>query len=628
MSRQSNFNARKRGNRNRRRQAKSQPVSPTSSKPSATISARESIHITPAPHGPESPVSAAAPEAAIATVFALPALCLLITLSYLPATWAGLVWDDVVLTMAQPLQHLSGLWDIWFAPRSLSQFEGHYWPLLYTSFWLENRLWGVTPVGYHIVNLVLHGLVTVLLWRLLLRLAVPGAWFAAAVFAVHPLHVESVAWIIGRKDVLASLFYLACVLSYLHFIEARRRRFYAAALALFMAGLLCKSILVTLPVSLLIWHWWQQGRVTPADVRRVLPFLLLGLCVTIADVLFYKSRDPTAFDYSIVERLLIAAQALWFYLGKLVWPTQLAVIYPRWEVGVANPLAWGCLMAAFAAVAALWFGRHRIGRGPLAGALFFVVTLSPTLGFVDYGYMLYSFVADRYQYLAGAGVIATLAAAVTLGMGRLPGAYRRGAQGMAVLPLAALGVITWNQAGIYRDNYTFYSHVLSLNPQARFAHHSIGLEYQKQGRHEEALAAFETDYRLAPEQPSPRVRMSKAQTSIGTSLAALGRIQEAEEHFRRGVEIAPDFPGAYDHLGGFLITHKRYREALEVFQAVITITPGNARFHVGLGVSQAGLGRLDEALQSYERALLIDPLQEQALSNRASLLKFRESGGG
>ncbi len=311
-------------------------------------------------------------HAALATM----ALCLLVAVSYFPATMAGFVWDDAVLTGLDPIRRWSGIWQIWFEPTTLAQYEGHYWPFLYTTFWLEHKLWGFAPLGYHLVNLLLHGAVTVLLWRLLLRLEVPGAWVVAAVFAVHPLHVESVAWVIGRKDVLATLFYLGAALAYTRFVEDRRRGHYIWALALFLLGMVSKSIVVTLPVSLLIWHWWKQGRVTLTDVKRVLPFLLLGLIITIADWSEYKDREVLSFSYTLIERALIAARALWFYAGKLVWPTELAVIYPHWEVSTGDLLNWLYGIAAIALAALLWHYRGRIGRGPLAGVLFFAVTLS------------------------------------------------------------------------------------------------------------------------------------------------------------------------------------------------------------------------------------------------------------
>ena len=597
---------------------------------------------TPVPMPVPAPLPPRRDTARTNTLQAL-ALCLLVAVSYFPATGAGFVWDDVVLTMARPIHDWGGLWQIWFEPRSLTDYEGHYWPLLYTTFWLEHKLWGLNPLGYHLVNLVLHAGVVLLLWRLLLRLGVAGAVgaatpiLAAAVFAVHPLHVESVVWVIGRKDVLATLFYLASVLTYIRFMEDRRPWRYIFALALFVLGLLCKSILITLPVALLIWHWWKQGRVTSADITRVMPFFLLGLAITIADLSFYKGRDTTAFDYSLLERALLSAHALGFYAGKLVWPTELAVIYPRWEVSVGDWLGWVSATGAGAVLALLWFARHRIGRGPLAGALFFAVTLSPSLGFVDYGYMLYAFVADRYQYLAGIGVIAILAAAGIQACRWSTGLLPDARVARIVVPLwsaaaaallVVLGTITWHQAGIYRDNFTFYSHVISMNPTARYVHHSLGQEYHKQERYEEALAAYRTDFRLAPEQPSPRIRISKNHSSMGRTLDALGRTDEAEEHYRRAVQLTPQFVPALDDLGAFLIGHKRYKESLRLFQTLIGMAPGQARYRVGYGVSLVGLGRYDEALRSYDLALALNPNLAMARNNRESLLKSMKSKKG
>ena len=304
-------------------------------------------------------------------MLALLALGLLVVVSYLPAMlWGGFVWDDRIITNSEPVREVSGLWQIWFAPSAIGE-EGHYWPLVYTTFWLEHKLWGYAPVGYHVVNVLLHLANALLLWHVMRRLAVSGAWMVAAVFAVHPLHVESVAWVIERKDVLSGLFYLAAVLAWMRFVEQPNPRRYACSLALYAAALLSKSIAITLPAALLIWHWWKQGRVTSMDLLRLVPFFVIGLVITVGDLSFYQSVEPLSLGYSLTERTLIAARALWFYTGKLLWPSGLAVIYPLWDIRVADPLAWGYLIAAVALVAALWRFRHQLGRGPLAGALFF-----------------------------------------------------------------------------------------------------------------------------------------------------------------------------------------------------------------------------------------------------------------
>ncbi len=545
------------------------------------------------------------------------ALCLLVAISYFPAIGGGLVWDDAAFTTALPVQEWAGIWQIWFQPSSLES-EGHYWPLLYTTFWLEHKLWGFAATGYHIVNLLLHTAVTLLLWRLLLRLGVTGAWFVAAVFAVHPLHVESVAWIIGRKDMLAALFSLACALSYLRFIEHRQPGRYILTLVYFVLGLLCKSIVVTLPVSLLLWHWWKHGRITVADCVRVLPLLLLGLTITLADLSYYTGREVLSLDYSLLDRVLIAARSLCFYAGQLVWPTDLAVIYPLWEISTGDYLAWVFVIGVVAVLALLWFFRHRIGRGPLAGVLFFVVTLSPTLGFLDYGYMQFSLVADRYQYLAGVGVTAALLGAAAQAVRGLSATPRMGVRALAVLVLVVLGTVTWKQSGIYRDNTTFYNHIISLNPQARHAHYNLGREYYVQKRYEEAIKA----HQIAGEQDPEYIWIP---ISLGKISEDVGRFDEAETHYRDALRIDRKSRAAINHLGALQLKQQRYPEALELFQTLIELDPQYAPIYSGRGVALSGLNRLEEALRSFDRALELDPSLDEARANRQHVLQAMQN---
>ena len=503
-------------------------------------------------------------------VIAFLALGLLVVVPYLPAMlWGGFVWDDRIITNAKPIQEVSGLWEIWFSPDAIGE-EGHYWPLVYTTFWLEHKLWGYAPAGYHVVNVLLHLANTLLLWHLLRRLAVPGAWMMAAVFAVHPLHVESVAWVIERKDVLSGLFYFAAMLMWMRFVEQPNSRRYAWSLALYAAGMLSKSIVVTLPAAFLIWHWWKQSRVILVDLLRVVPFCVVGLIITVGDLSFYwlaEAKVLDAIDYSLTERTLIAARALWFYTGKLLWPTNLAVIYPLWDIRVLDPLAWGYLIAAVALVVALWRFRHRIGRGPLAGALFFAITLSPVLGFVEYGYIQYAFVADRFQYLAGIGIMAVVIGMATYGASHLLGLWQKGALGIAAVILVVLGMLTWRQANIYRDNETLHCHIIALNPQARDAHLNLGIILYNQARHEEALDIA----RVAVEQ---RPDFALAHVSLGAILNALGRFEEAETHLRRAIALDPQEKSAHFNLGNTLREQGRYEEALDIGPRRGRATPG------------------------------------------------------
>ena len=528
------------------------------------------------------------------------ALVVMTALSYLPAMlWGGFVWDDVQHIPGEPaLRDLDGLWRIWFVPDETH--EPHYRPLTYTSFWLEHKLWGFNPVGYHVVNVLLHAANTLLLWRILACLAVPGAWWVAAVFAVHPLHVESVAWTIERKDVLSGLFYLACVWTWAPFLKraaalgggaggaapaapaAKLGWRYALALVLLTAGMLAKNMVVTLPAALVILHWWQSGRVTWRDLLLLAPFFAVAFSVVALDLRMVTTATPASFDYSLLERVLIASRALWFYVGQLAWPADLAVIYPLWEVHAGDLAAWAGLAAALALVGALWWQRGRIGRGPLAAAAFYAVTLSPTLGFVDHTYMLFSFVADRYQYLAGIGALAVVIGAAAVLINRLSMAWRRGLAGCGAAVLLLLGTLTWRQASIYSDEVTLFSHVVAHNPQAAGAHLNLAHGLIAENRMEEAEAAA----RIAVQQ---RPDSYDAHVNLAIALSHQQRLEEAERHLREAVEIAP----------------------------------GEAEPHANLGVLMSRLNRLDDAEASLRRALEINPGDLSVLGNLAKLLDMR-----
>ena len=564
------------------------------------------------------------------------ALALLVCVSYLPAMlWGGFVWDDTTFILSEPaLRTWDGLVKFWFAPSEVN--EPFYRPLTYTTFWLDYQLWGYAPRGYHVVNVLLHGGSVLLLWRILARLGVPGAWLIAAVFAVHPLHAESVAWAMERKDVLSGLFYMASVWAWLPFLAEREGvgqgdlRRYWLALGFFAAGLLAKNMVVTLPAALVILHWWQRGRVSGPDALRLAPFFALAFAFIALDMHLVTTATPTSFDYSFIERVLIAARAVWFYVGKLALPLDLAVIYPRWDIHLGDAVAWLALAGAVGLVIALWLLRERIGRGALAGALFYAVTLSPTLGFIDHTYMLFAFVADRYQYLAGIGVSAVLVGTAAVLAARLSGHWRTTAIAGAAAMLLLLGTAMWRQAGIYRDQLTFFEHVVAKNPEAVGAHLNLAQALIDEGRYDEAVTAGEIAVAQRPDSYDAHINLAIALThlecldeaeghlrqaveiapdesgphaNLGVLLSRRGQPDASERHLRRALELAPEDRDVLRNLAKLLTMQGRPQEALAFYDRLVAVGVQDAATHTARGDLLVGLKRYDEALAAWQRAL-------------------------
>lgn len=585
-------------------------------------------------------------------------LCLLVFVVYSPVFEAGFIWDDDIITTMAPVQSINGLAEIWFNPRALG-LEGHYWPVLYSTFWLEHKLWGFAPLGFHLVNLVLHSAVVVLVWRLMLRLApttslkteqiktanlrqnkakttaalkeksatvgtakivVPKGWdcvavLTAIVFAIHPVHVESVAWIIGRKDLLATAFGLLTMLYYLRFIASHNMRYYLAALAVFVLAMLSKSVLVTMPVVLALLVWWRRGNIGVATIWQLLPFAAIASAITFADWHYYKSIEQISFDYSVVERSLIAARALWFYLGKLLLPTDLIIIYPHWQTGIGDIWGWAAVAAIVATFCALYYWRASLGRGAAAVALFFAVTLLPVLGFVDYGYMQFSFVADRYQYFASSGIIA---ATVVIAVHCYYQTTRKWLWGLAVLPLVILAVLTWRQVAVYRNSITFFEHIAASNPNAKSVQYNLGGYLLGAKRYDAALAA----YRLALAQTP---NSASAHHNIATALQQKGDPTQAIKYYRLAIAQDPGYLMSLNSLAQLLADQHQYQQSHQLLQKILKINPNHAVAHAWLGIVYANTDKMPLALISLNRALELDPTLQEARLNRQKVLAILKS---
>lgn len=539
-----------------------------------------------------------------------------IVLVYQQAWHAGYIWDDdVYVTENKLLTAPDGLSRIWFSLDSPSQ----YFPLVYTSFRLEHALWGLHPEGYHWVNILLHVANALLVWRLLGVLRVPGAWLAAAIFALHPVHVETVAWIAERKNVLMGLFFLLSLLAWVKFVEVssrRRWRYYGLALVFYTLALFSKTTACTLPAALLLVLWLKKTRINWRRLVQIAPFVVLGIgmgLVTVWWERYHQGTQGELFEIGLPERFLVASRALWFYAGKLLWPANLVFSYPRWTISAGNPLDYAWLLATAASAAVIYFARHRLGRGPEVAALFFVATLSPVLGFIMLYTFRYSFVADHYQYLASIGPLALAAAGITsavdvFGKGKR---FLKGA--LYGVLLVSLGLLSWRQCAMYTDSDTLWWTTVAKNPNSWMAHNNIAISLLRKGRVEEAIAHYNKALELNP-------NYGEAHYNLANSLLLLGRVEEAIAHYEKALEINPNNAPAHYNLAAVFVQSGRMDAAIDHYNKVLEIDPKHAAAHNNLGAVFARVGRVDEAIAHYVKALELNPNNAEAHYNLGNTL--------
>lgn len=502
-------------------------------------------------------------------------------LSYAPVWRAGFVWDDDRHVTAPALRSAHGLGRIWLEVGATQQ----YYPLLHSAFWLEHRLWGDAPLPYHLLNLALHALAACLFVLVLRRLGVAGAVVAGMVFALHPVGVESVAWISEQKNTLSTVLYLAAALAYLRFDATRDGSRYLAASALFVAALLTKTVTATLPAALLLVIWWQRGRlVWRRDVVPLLPWLVLGVAAGLMTAWVERrfiGAEGAPYDLSLVQRAALAGRIVWFYLGKLVWPTHLTFIYPRWSTDALN-------VAPLLGVAIMLVGLAAGGtrtRSLLVALVFFIGSLFPALGFFNVFPFLYSFVADHFQYLASLGIIAVVPAALEglcAGRQRLRDAVTAGL-------LLILGALTWRQSGIYRDSETLFRATLRENPACWMAENNLGhLAMQDRSRLPEAIDRFQRALALRPV-------YYEAENNLGFALTEAGRPEEALPHLDAAVRQKPRSVETLNNLGIAYAKAGRMEESIDAFRRAVGLNPALPDSHDNLGKALRLIGRNEEA---------------------------------
>ena len=525
-------------------------------------------------------------------------LLALVTLcAYLPAIRGGYIWDDDYYADNPLLDRPGALATIWSFRQPAENFYRDF-PMTYTSFWVERHLWGKRPLGYHLDNVLLHIANAILVWLILKRCGVRGAGLAGAIFALHPVHVESVAWIAERKNVLSGFFFLSAFYGYLAFEEGKGRRWYWGALAAFLFALLSKAVTATLPVVLPLALWHRTGKLARKDAARLLPFFAVAFAVGLFTlwVETHSLRESAEFHLSVWQRALLAGRAFWFYPLKLLYPAGLTFSYERWALDPRDWTQW--LWPATALIGCGWLFRKYRMRGIAAAVGFYVVTILPLLGFVNVYTYRYAFVADHYQYLASLGLILLFAAVLEA---PVESQRRRAAMRAAALAtLLVLGFLTWRRCAIYQNDERIWLDTLSKNPSSPLAHNNLGVLLLGRGRAEEAIPHFREALRFKPDYP-------EAQYNLGFSLALRGQLDDAIAHYQEAVRLKPDYEVAHYNMAVVLAARGRLEEAAAHYGETVKINPNSSQAHHHLGVALGQLGRLEEAQAHLREAVRIKP---------------------
>ncbi|MEI8368500.1 MAG: tetratricopeptide repeat protein [Planctomycetia bacterium] len=549
-------------------------------------------------------------------------LVVLVLVAYLPAFGGGWLWDDDILITANPLvTEARGLWGIWFHNTSPD-----YFPVTLTACWIEYRLWGDWAPGYHAVNIFWHAANTVLVWRILVRLGVPGAWLAAAVWGVHPVTVTSVAWVAERKNTLSMFFGCLSVLGWMSYEDTGERRFYGCSLLSFVVALLAKTSLVTLPLILPVLSWWRRGRMTRIDLLRTVPFLLASFILGLVTLWYQMSHGsgPSSGPLAVILASLprggvLAGQAVGFYLWKDFWPTQLAMVYGVWPLETSRLRAYLPTLVVAAVVAGLWWQRKEPwARAGLFAATVFLLALLPILGFLPATYMkAHGSVADHWQYVA---LVAPVALAVAVGLKRserwLPGGAGRMVGAAAVI---LLGILTFRHAAIHRTSKALWTQNLAV-ADVWDAHVGLGRALSEEGNSAAAIVEAKRAIELYP-------AATPAWIDLGMNFTAVKRYDDAIAAYQVAIEQGGgddlfQAAGLAAALGGDLTRAEAF------FARGAAKRPRDVSVRGDWGLALEKLGRHQEAAARYREALAIDPNDPDVLNALAYLLASRPGQTG
>ena len=589
-------------------------------------------------------------------------LVALVFISYARVFNAGFIWDDEShLTRNACVVGPLGLKEIWTSARAV------YYPLVLTTFWTVHRFAGLSPWPYHLLNVLLHAGSAVLLWQVLRQLNVRGAWLGAALWALHPVMVQSVAWVTELKNMQSGFFYLLSIFCFLKWDERLRIRrilrikkgtaeqdravsrppwrlavngyflmLFALSLSFFILATLSKPSVVMLPVVLALCLWWRTGRIYWRDIAALAPFVLISALAsvwTIVEQKFHAGAIGVEWAQTWPERLIIAGRAIWFYVAKLACPYPLIFIYPRWKINSSQLMAYLPLVAALGGLLVLWLIRAKWSRAVFFAAAYYVVSLFPVLGFFSVYFFRYSFVSDHFQYLASMGPLALAGAGIVTACSRLAASRRFSAlpstlRHRAVVTTLFLGIcgtlllslvcLTWRQTAVYHNLVTLYTGTLTKNPGCWMAHYNLGIALNDQGDADGAIAHYRQAIELRP-------NYTEAHYNLGRLLAQKGQLGDAIAHYQKVLEVNPADAGAHNNLGATLFASGRADEAIAHYRKALEIQPDYADASCNLASALLSKGALDGAIAYYSACLAISPDQPEAQYNLRERVVAKES---
>jgi protein O-mannosyl-transferase len=547
-------------------------------------------------------------------------LILAIILVYAPVWKAGFIWDDDTILTANPsIIGPPGLKEIW------TTGAADICPLTLTTFWVEHALWGLNPMPYHLVNVLLHGACAVLLWRVLRSLRAQGAWLGAALWALQPVAVESVAWITEMKNTESGLFFLLSILFFVRWLRAknlggRTGGGWSYALSLFFAALAIasKSSTVILPVVLCLCAWWIAGRLSWRNAARTVPIFLMAIAASALSIWTQGLQLAKFIDPQWVrpwpQRLATAGDAVWFYLGKLLLPHPLITIYPRWHIDAGQWVSYLPLLALIVILSIFWLRRELWSRACFFAFAYFLVALLPALGLIDTYIFRYSLVFDHFQYLASIGPLALAGT----GLVRLsdfiipkkPWLQSALCAGLLLI----LGTASWQRTWVYENEDALWTDELAKNPNCWLGHYNLGNALLQKGQVDDAVAQYQKAVEIYP-------NYQEAHGNLGLALFQKGQVDDAVAQYEKAVEINPNYAAARYNLGNALFQKGQLDEAIDQLQKAVEINPNYAAAHINLGNALFQKGQFDQAIDQFKKAVDINPEAEARFNLGNALLQ-------